>query len=120
MSDIIRASMEGIRSFTDNDTVFGNAITTPQGVTVIPISKVTVGIATGGVDYGHKRFNERDNFGGGGGSGVSITPLAFITVDSNARVELIHLDQKENEVDRIASLIEHTPEIIERIKSALS
>ncbi len=119
MSDIIRASMDGIRSFTDNDTVLGNAVTTPQGVTVIPISKVTVGIATGGIDYGTKKFSSPQNFGGGGGTGMSITPLAFITVNRNAEVELIHLNAKESDVEKISSLIERSPEIIERIKNAI-
>ncbi len=120
MSDIIRASMEGIRSFTDNDTVLGGAITTPQGVTVIPVSKVSVGIATGGVDYGTKKFSSPQNFGGGGGTGMSITPLAFITVDRNAEVNLVHLESKESDLERISSLIEKSPEIIEKIKNALS
>ena len=120
MSDIIRASMEGIKSFTDMETVFGNAITTPQGVTVIPVSKISVGIATGGVDYGNKRFNDPQNFGGGGGSGLQITPLAFITVDRNSNINLIHLDEKESDVQRISSIIEKSPAIIEKIKSVLS
>lgn len=119
MSDIIRASMEGIKSFTDMDTVFGNAITTPQGVTLIPVSKVSVGIATGGVDYGSRRYNDPQNFGGGGGTGLQITPLAFIAVDRNSEVNLIHIDEKESDVERITSLIEKSPDIIQKIKSAL-
>ena len=120
MSDIIRASLDGIKAFTDNDTVLGNAVTTPQGVTVIPISRVTVGIATGGIDYAEKRFSAQQNFGGGGGTGLSITPLAFITVGSDSHVELIHLNEKNDDVFRITSLIERSPEIIEKIKSAFS
>ena len=65
MSDIIRASIEGIKSFTDSETVIGNAITTPNGVTVIPVSKVAMGIATGGLDYGNTRGSTEQNFGGG-------------------------------------------------------
>ena len=120
MGDIIRASMEGIKSFTDMDTVFGNVITTPQGVTVIPVSKVSVGFATGGVDYGTKRYSDPQNFGGGGGTGLQITPLAFITVDRNSKVNLIHLDERDSDVERITSLIEKSPTIIEKIKSVLS
>ena len=77
MSDIIRASMDSIKSFTDMETAIGNAITTPSGVTVIPVSKVTMGIATGGIDYGDKKQAGGQNFGGGGGTGLSITPTAF-------------------------------------------
>ncbi len=119
MSDIIRASMEGIKSFTDMDTVIGNAINTPSGVTVIPISKVTMGIATGGVDYGSKKLSYPQNFGGGGGTGLSITPVAFLTVGRDADINLIHLNTS-SDVEKITSLIEHTPDIIEKIKSVLS
>lgn len=120
MSDIIRASMDGIKSFTDMDTVIGNAIHTPSGVTVIPVSKVSMGIATGGVDYGTRRTSTNQNFGGGGGTGLSITPVAFLTVGGNSEVNLIHVNGGSADVDRLASLIEHSPEIIEKIKSALS
>ena len=119
MSDIIKASMESIKSFTDTDTVIGNAITTPSGVTVIPISKVTVGIATGGIDYGAKRLTYPQNFGGGGGTGLSITPIAFLTVSRDSDVNLIHLNSS-SELDRITSLFERSPEIIEKIKNVLS
>lgn len=120
MSDIIKASMDGIRSFTDMDTVIGNAITTESGVTVIPVSKVAMGIATGGVDYGTKRVSQGQGFGGGGGTGLSITPVAFLTIGRDAEVNLIHINSSSGDVDTIASLIERSPEIIEKIRSALS
>lgn len=120
MSDIIKASLDGIRAFTDTDTVVGNVITTPSGVTVIPVSKVSMGIATGGVDYGTGRSQSKDNFGGGGGTGLSITPIAFLTVDRDAKIDLIRLSSAGSEVDRIAGLIEQAPDIIERIKGTFS
>lgn len=120
MSDIIKASVDGIRSFTDMDTVIGEAIHTPSGVTVIPVSKVAMGIATGGVDYGTKRVSSGQGFGGGGGTGLTITPVAFLTIGSDASVNLIHINSKTTDVDTVASLIERSPEIIERIRSALS
>jgi sporulation protein YtfJ len=120
MSEIIRASMDGIRSFTDMDTVVGGAINTPSGVTVIPVSKVSMGIATGGVDYGGVRTGNPQGFGCGGGTGLSITPIAFLTVGRDAEINLIHVNSAGGDVDRIASLIEHSPEIIEKIKSALT
>ena len=120
MSDIIRASMDGIKSFTDMDTVIGGAITTPSGVTVIPVSKVSMGIATGGVDYGNKRVSAAQNFGGGGGTGLSITPIAFLTVGRDAEINLIHINSANDDFGRLASLIEHSPEIIEKIKTVLS
>lgn len=120
MSDIIRASLDGVKSFTDMDTVIGRAINTPSGVTVIPISKVSVGFAGGGLDYGGKKITAAQNFGGGSGTGVSITPVAFLTVGQNAEINLIPLSPPSTDIERITSLIEQSPEIIQKIKNALS
>lgn len=120
MSDIIKASLEGIKSFNDLESTIGNAITTPSGVTVIPVSKVSMGIATGGIDYGEKRNPINQGFGGGGGSGLSITPIAFLTVGRDAEINIIHINGESSKVDKIAELIEKSPDIIEKIKGALS
>lgn len=117
MSDIIKASLEGIRSFTDMDTVIGGAINTPSGVTVIPVSKISMGIATGGVDYGTKKHTDQ-NFGGGGGTGLTVNPVGFLVVDADGDVEFIPVSQKgkPDPVDQIADLVERTPDIIAKIK----
>ena len=120
MSDIIKASLDGVRSFTDMDSVMGRAINTPSGVTVIPVSKVTVGFAGGGLDYGGKKITAAQNFGAGSGTGVSITPVAFLTVGKDAEVNLIPLTGATSDVERITGLIESSPEIIQKIKNALS
>jgi sporulation protein YtfJ len=120
MSDIIKASMDGIKSFTDMETVIGNAITTPSGVTVIPVSKVAMGIATGGIDYGRTDREDNQNFGGGGGTVLAITPIAFLAVGKDAEVCLIHISSSSTYVDKIVDLVERSPEIIEKIKNALS
>ena len=120
MGDIIRASTEGIKSFADMNAVIGSAINTPSGVTVIPVSKVTMGIATGGVDYGEKKSISHQNFGGGGGTGLSITPIAFLTVGTDGEVNLITVNSLPSDVDKIATLIEHSPDIIEKIRGVLS
>ena len=119
MNDIIRATMDGIRAITDMNTVVGNAISTPQGVTVIPISKVTMGVATGGVDLGGKKFSGSQSFGGGGGTGLAITPVAFLAIGRDAEVRLVHLNDGGGEVERVCGLIEKSPDLIEKIKNAL-
>lgn len=121
MSDIIRASLDGIKEFTDVDTVFGKAITTSGGVTVIPVSKVSVGFAGGGFDLSNKKIVAPLNFGGGSGTGVSITPVAFLTVDTSSKVNLIQIgDNKSTVVDKALDLIQSTPELIEKIKNTFS
>ena len=120
MNDIIKASLDGIKGFTDLETSIGKAITTPNGVTVIPVSKVTMGIATGGVDLGDRKQNQTQNFGGGGGSGLSITPVAFLTIGRDAEINLIQINQASSEIEKITNLIEKSPQIIEKIKEVLS
>ena len=120
MSDIIRTSLDGIKNFTDMESAIGTPIQTPSGVTVIPISKVSIGFATGGLDYGAKKFTSAQNFGGGGGTGVSITPIAFLTVGKNSDVNLIQLSDSQSTLDRALSVIERSPELIEKIKDALT
>ena len=120
MSDIIKSSLDGIKSFTDMESAVGAPIQTPSGVTVIPVSKVSIGFATGGLDYGTKKFASAQNFGGGGGTGVSITPIAFLTVGKNAEVNLIPISNSQSSVDRALSVIERSPEILEKIKAALT
>ena len=120
VSDIIKSSLDGIKGFTDMESVIGSAIHTPSGVTVIPVSRISVGFAGGGVDFGSKKANSNQNFGSGSGSGISITPIAFLTIDSNANINLIHINNNADAgIERISSLIEHAPEIIQKAKSAL-
>lgn len=118
--EIIRSSMENIRSMFDANKVVGDPITTPQGTTIIPISKISVGIAASGFDYNPKKEAQPrpQNFGGGGGTGLSINPIGFLVVDSDGDVEFINVSQKgkPDPVDQIADLVERTPDIIAKIK----
>ena len=117
MSELIKTSLDGIKEFTDVDAVFGKAVTTPGGVTVIPVSKISVGFATGGLDFQSKRPISPTNFGGGSGTGVAITPVAFLTVGANAEINLIQIGSGEqSSFNRAADLIENSPKIIEKIK----
>ena len=121
MSDIIKTSLDGIKNFTSIDASVGTPITTLNGVTVIPISKVSIGFASGGLDFFNKNSASEQNFGGGGGTGISITPVAFLTVGKTAEVNLIPISDSANtSIDRALSLIERSPDIVEKIKNALS
>ena len=118
MSDMIKASLDGVKDITGVDTIFGNAITTQNGVTVIPVSKVTVGFAGGGVDINSKRLVQNPGFGGGSGTGVSITPVAFLTVGNDASINLIEIGANNpNTLDRALNFLEDSPALIEKIKN---
>ncbi len=122
--EIIRSSMENIRSMVDANTVVGDPIITQTGTTIIPISKISVGVATGGVDYNAKKDAQPrpQNFGGGGGTGVHITPVGFLIVDTDGDVEFINIGAKgkPDPVDQVADLVERTPDIIAKIKDLFS
>ena len=117
MSDIIRASLDGVKEFTDTDTVMGRPILTSGGVTVIPVSRISLALATGGADYSSRRGGQ--NFGGGGGTGITITPVAFLTVDASSKINLIQINDT-GKVDRISSLIEKVPDIIDKFKGGMT
>ena len=118
--EIIRSSMENIRSMFDANKVVGDPITTPQGTTIIPISKISMGIAASGFDYNPKKEAQPrpQNFGGGGGTGLSVSPIGFLIVDADGSVEFISVSHKgkPDPVDQIADLVERTPDIIARVK----
>ena len=120
MSEIIRASLNGIKEFKDSDTVIGNIITTPTGMTVIPISKISLGLATGGVDYTPKKVRSDFTFGGGGGTVASISPSAFLIITKDNDVKLLNLNERPGGVERVADLIEKAPDVIERIKRSIN
>ena len=112
LNDVMKTTMEKLRSMVDVNTVIGDQITTPDGTTIIPISKVSFGFASGGSDFDSKK--EGVNFGGGSGAGVSITPEAFLVI-KDGDVKLVPMVTAPNtSVDRIVELV---PGVMDRIES---
>lgn len=122
IQDIIRTSLENIRTLVDANTVIGDPINTDSGVTIIPISKISVGFASGGLDYAVKNEPVNSvkpkNFGGGGGTGLTVNPVGFLVIQADGRVEMINIGGKApaDPVGQITDLIDRSPEIISRIK----
>ena len=81
---------------------------------------MTVGFIGGGVDYGQKKLAQNQNFGGGSGAAVSITPIALLAIKDDSTVNLIPIEKDKNGSDKIFSVLERTPEIIGKIKSSMS
>ena len=122
LQDLVRTSLESIRTLVDANTVIGDPIVTEQGVTIIPVSKVSIGYVTGGLDYSSKKGEDQkgpsQNFGGGGGTGVSVTPVGFLSIDADGKVDLITISNPGGgSVDKITSLVEKAPDILEKIVS---
>lgn len=120
LGDIIKSSLEGIKELNDVNSIIGDTITTPSGVSIIPVSKITVGFIGGGADYGQKKLTSSQNFGGGSGTGISITPMAFLTIDKSGSVNLISITKDPTGTDRVISLLEQTPDILRRFKGSLN
>ena len=122
MSDIIRTSVEGLKSSFDANTIIGETITTANGTVVIPVSKLSVGFASGGIDYlGKSEKPAANNFGGGGGSGLSVTPVAFLIISPAGNVELLNVNEQNSAapadpVSQIINAVERAPELLEKIK----
>ena len=111
LNEVMKTTMEKLRSMVDVNTIIGDQITTPDGTTIIPISKVSFGFASGGSDFDSKK--EGVNFGGGAGAGVTITPEAFLAVkEGNVRV-IPMASAPSTTVDRLVELV---PGVLDRIE----
>ncbi|MBE6913309.1 MAG: sporulation protein YtfJ [Ruminococcaceae bacterium] len=114
IGNLMDITMSKMREMVDVDTVVGSPITTPDGITVIPVSRVSYAFASGGSDFHAK---EKPGFGGGNGAGVKIEPIGFLVVkDGNVRMMSI-TPPAVNTVDRI---IEKAPELIDTFEEFLS
>ena len=122
--EIIRSSMENIRSMVDANTVVGDPIVTANGTTIIPISKISVGIASGGLDYNPKKeaAPRPQNFGGGGGTGISVAPVGFLAVKPDGQIEMIELGKKtpSDPIGQLADLIDRSPDILARLRDVFT
>ena len=137
LNDMISTSLQQIKEIAGTDTVTGTPIQTNNGTVIIPVSKISMGYASGGVDYlpkptpgkegaqTAKQLAGQTAFGGGGGTGISITPLCFLVVKANGNVEILNIVENRNVpaaasvVDSISGLLEKSPEIISKLKTSL-
>ena len=95
-----------IRNIVDADTVIGNPVTSADGTTIIPISKVTMGFVTGGGEYSDMSREEYDEFpfAGGSGAGLSVAPVGFLINDGKS-IRIVNLDRCDTPYDKIFGLI---------------
>ena len=116
LPNMLENTIQKIREMVDVNSVIGDPITTPDGVTIIPVSKVSVGFGGGGSDYVSKNANKLDNhpFGGGAGGGVSVTPIAFLIV-KEGNVRMLPVATPANTTaDRLVEMI---PDTLDRISA---
>ncbi|WP_145322552.1 GerW family sporulation protein [Paenibacillus xylanexedens] len=125
---LMETAMENIKAMVDVNTIVGDAVETPDGTVILPISKVGFGFAAGGSDF---RVNDEKNketgsttgaktehasvsspFGGGSGGGVSIRPIAFLVVGKQG----VHIVPLDNSTHLFEKLIDSTPYVLDRIQ----
>ena len=111
---ILSSTIEKIRELVDTSTIIGEAIYAEGGTTIIPVSKVTYGFASGGADFPSKSTKEL--FGGGGGAGVTITPVAFLVI-SGGEVTLKHITAYDNAAERVVNLV---PEMFDKVTGLIN
>lgn len=115
LPNMLEATIQKIREMVDVNSVIGDPITTPDGVTIIPVSRVSVGFGGGGSDFVNSKGGENP-FGGGAGGGVKVTPLCFLVVkDGNVRMMSVP-EPANSTADRI---VEMMPDTLEKLTAFL-
>ena len=113
INGLMGVTMDKIRELVNSDTIIGEPVSLPDGTTILPVSKVTFGVATGGSDFAAKQSKEL--FGGGSGAGVTVAPVAFLVVkDGNVRT--IQLADPNNRLERAITML---PELVDKLAALL-
>ena len=109
LSDVMSSVLEKIHEMVDTNTIVGQPITTPDGITLIPISRVSIGFGTGGGEYGSAQ-----SFAGGGGAGAKVDPVSFIIVkDGSVRIMPVAIPAMGT-IDRVLEMV---PTLVEKVEN---
>lgn len=116
LPNMMEKTMAKIKEMVDVNSVVGEPIVTADGVTIIPVSKVSVGFGGGGSDFTGRNPNAELPFGGGMGGGVKVTPIAFLVI-KEGNVRMLPVSSAPNTTaDR---LVEMVPDLIDKISATL-
>jgi sporulation protein YtfJ len=107
LETLVKSAMEKVKELSDAETIIGKPIETADGTTIIPVSKVSFGLASGGSDLGA----EKKGFGGGSGAGVTISPVAFIVV-RNGETKLLQMTTNTPYQNAVVNVV---PEVVDKI-----
>lgn len=117
--ELLSSTMENLKDMVDVNTIIGEPIVTQDGTTLIPISKVSVGFASGGTDFQKKNAapGEGSAFGGGGGAGVTVSPVAFVVVSDGMTRILPVNEPADTSLDRILEMV---PDVVNKVSGFFS
>lgn len=114
IQQLINDAMGKMREIVDSNTVIGTPITTREGTTILPVSKISFGFVSGGTDFANEK--QKDLFGGAASSGASITPVGFLVIKDDS-VKLIQLAENGRAVDRVLNMV---PEVLDKVEGFIS
>ena len=109
IKEMMDTTLQKIREAVDASTVIGDPIIAGE-TTVIPVSKISYGFASGGSDFPNK--NAQECFGGGGGAGVTVAPVGFLVINGSD-VKMIPVDSGLNAVNRAIDMV---PDIVDKVR----
>ncbi len=109
---LMNTTMENVRNVLKTDTVVGDPITTPDGMMLVPISRISIGFGGGGIELNSKRSADTRPYGGGNATGVKIEPIGFLIIKDGS-IRMVNVTPPANNtVDRI---IEMVPQVIDKV-----
>lgn len=106
---LMSTTLQKIKEMVDVNTVIGDPIETKEGTVILPVLKIALGFGSGGSDF---PTASKDTFGGGGGAGISMSPVAFLVVSASGDVKLLELSNGKNTADKMVNIV---PDIIDKI-----
>ena len=117
ISELMQTTMDNVKKVLKVDTVVGDPIITPDGITLVPISKISLGFGGGGVEFNSKKAGEARPYGGGNATGVKIEPIGFLVIKVGT-VRMINVTPPaSNTVDRIIDLV---PQVMDRVDNFIA
>jgi sporulation protein YtfJ len=112
ISELMQTTMDNVKNILKVDTVVGEPIITPDGITLVPISKISLGFGGGGVEFNSKKAGNDRPYGGGNATGVKIEPIGFLVIKEGT-VRMINVTPPaSNTVDRIIDMV---PQVMDRV-----
>ena len=109
ITNVMNATMSKIKELVDTNIVIGKPIATPDGIMLVPLSKVSFGFASGGSEFGATK--DRPSIGAGSGAGVKVEPVGFLII-KDGNVRMLNIAPTNNTVDRI---IDMAPTVMDRV-----
>lgn len=114
IQELMASALQKMHDLVDSNTVIGSPITTEDGTTILPVSKISFGFVSGGTDFANEK--QKDLFGGAASSGASINPVGFLVI-KDGNVKLVQLAEGGQTVDRVLNMV---PGVIDKVEGFIS